>query len=48
MLNCGIRNKGDMKKVKILNVEIENISKIELLQRLERGVLITPNIDHLI
>lgn len=37
-----------MKKIKILNVEIENISKLELLQRLERGVLVTPNIDHLI
>lgn len=37
-----------MKKIKILNVEIENTSKLELLRRLERGVLVTPNIDHLI
>ncbi len=37
-----------MEKIKILNVEIENISKPELLQSLKRGVLVTPNIDHLI
>ena len=32
-------------KVKILNVEIDNISKEELLARLKKGVLVTPNVD---
>lgn len=34
-------------KVKILNVSIDNISLSELLEILERGVLFTPNVDHL-
>ncbi len=33
--------------VKILNVSIDNLSLSELLERLERGVLFTPNVDHL-
>ncbi len=37
-----------MKKVKILNIEIDNCSQVELLERLETGVLFTPNVDHLI
>ena len=32
-------------KVKILNVEIDNISADELLARLKKGVLVTPNVD---
>lgn len=35
-------------KVKILNVEINNISKEDLLKNLFEGVLITPNVDHLV
>lgn len=37
-----------MNKCKILNVEIENISQKELLESLHKGVLITPNVDHLV
>lgn len=32
-------------KVKILNVEIDNISQEELLEQLNQGVLVTPNVD---
>lgn len=34
--------------VKILNLEIDNISKSELLKRLDSGVIFTPNVDHLV
>lgn len=37
-----------MNKVKILNVEIQNITEHELLQQLKRGVLITPNVDQMV
>lgn len=39
-----------MNKVKILNVNIDNLSTDELLERLGRegGVVFTPNVDHLI
>ena len=33
--------------VKILNVEIDNLSKQEFLSKLSRGVVFTPNVDHL-
>lgn len=33
--------------VKILNVSIDNLSISELLEKLERGILFTPNVDHL-
>lgn len=37
-----------MSKVKILNVSLDNFSKIELLEKLkEGGFVITPNVDHL-
>ena len=38
-----------MKKVNILNASIDNISKQELLEKLNQqgGILITPNVDHL-
>jgi N-acetylglucosaminyldiphosphoundecaprenol N-acetyl-beta-D-mannosaminyltransferase len=38
-----------MNKVKILNVDIDNLSKEELLQQIDRrgGVVFTPNVDHL-
>ena len=35
-------------KVKILNVEMDNLTTEELLQRYHQGLLVTPNIDHLI
>lgn len=37
-----------MEKTKILNINILNITKGELLEKLDRGILITPNIDHLV
>lgn len=37
-----------MKKTKILNVEIDNISQEELLAQLKRGVLVTPNVDQMV
>ena len=35
-------------KIKILNIEIDNFSKVELLSELKQGVVFTPNIDHLV
>jgi N-acetylglucosaminyldiphosphoundecaprenol N-acetyl-beta-D-mannosaminyltransferase len=32
--------------IKILNVSIHNLSRLELLERLEDGVVFTPNVDH--
>ena len=37
-----------MKTVKILNVDILNITRRELLENLNEGVLVTPNIDHMV
>lgn len=37
-----------MNKVRILNLEIDNLSKLEFLQKLQSGVVFTPNVDHLI
>lgn len=37
-----------MKKVKILNLEIDSLSKIEFLNSLQSGIVFTPNVDHLI
>jgi N-acetylglucosaminyldiphosphoundecaprenol N-acetyl-beta-D-mannosaminyltransferase len=37
-----------MKKVKILNLELDNLSKSEFLENLQSGVVFTPNVDHLI
>lgn len=34
-----------MNRIRILNVEIDNISQEELLEQLKRGVLVTPNVD---
>lgn len=36
-----------MDRINILNVEIDNISQDELLKRLDKGVLLTPNVDDL-
>ena len=37
-----------METVKILNVEIDNLSEAEVLKQLESGVVFTPNVDHII
>ena len=35
-------------KIKILNIDIQNLTRKELLKNLSEGVLITPNVDHLV
>ena len=37
-----------METVKVLNIDIQNITRQELLENLTEGVLVTPNLDHLI
>lgn len=37
-----------MCKIKILNVELDNINLQELLKQLEKGVLVTPNVDQIV
>lgn len=37
-----------MKRIKILNVEIDDISQEGLLKRLKKGVLVTPNVDQIV
>lgn len=37
-----------MDKVRILNVDIDNVTEAEILQELDRGVVFTPNVDHLL
>jgi exopolysaccharide biosynthesis WecB/TagA/CpsF family protein len=37
-----------METVEILNIHIDNISELEILRKLDRGVVFTPNVDHLI
>ncbi len=37
-----------MKRVNLLNIWIDNLSKTELLEQIEHGVVFTPNVDHLI
>lgn len=37
-----------MNKSRILNVEINNISQVELLAQLKKGVLVTPNVDQIV
>lgn len=34
-------------QVKILNLSIDNLTLMDLLERLEQGVVFTPNVDHL-
>lgn len=34
--------------VRILNVDIHSITQQELLQNLKKGIVITPNVDHLV
>lgn len=37
-----------MNKVAMLNVDIQSLTQQGLLKRLDKGVLITPNVDHLV
>jgi N-acetylglucosaminyldiphosphoundecaprenol N-acetyl-beta-D-mannosaminyltransferase len=37
-----------MDKVTILNVDIDNVTESEVLEQLDRGVVFTPNVDHLL
>ncbi len=37
-----------MAEVRILNVDILSVRKQELLERLKKGVVFTPNVDHLV
>lgn len=37
-----------MNKIRILNIDVLNITRQQLLENLHKGVLITPNLDHLI
>ena len=37
-----------MNTIKILNIDILSLTQKELLERLDKGVLITPNVDHLV
>ncbi len=37
----------EKERLNILNIQVDNITKKELLERFTEGVLITPNVDHL-
>lgn len=37
-----------MNRVKLLNLNVDNLTVQELLQRLDHGVVFTPNVDHLV
>ncbi|MFQ4142277.1 WecB/TagA/CpsF family glycosyltransferase [Chlorogloeopsis sp. ULAP02] len=37
-----------MKRVRVLNIEITNLTLEEVLQSLKSGIVFTPNVDHLI
>ncbi len=37
-----------MDKINILNISINNVTQQELLSKLDKGMLITPNLDHLV
>src|SRR5690554_1933071 len=37
-----------MNKVRLLNIDLDNVTFEELLQQFTEGVLVTPNVDHLI
>jgi hypothetical protein len=47
-LRFSLLQASTMKKVKILNLEIDNLSKTEFLESLQSGIVFTPNVDHLI
>lgn len=37
-----------MRKVRILNIDFDCVTQQELLERFSKGVLVTPNVDHLV
>lgn len=37
----------EKERLNILNIQVDNITKNELLARFKEGVLVTPNVDHL-
>ncbi len=37
-----------MKKAKILNVEMDCITQAELLEQLNHGLIVTPNVDQMV
>ena len=37
-----------MDRIKILNIELNNINQQELLEQLKQGVLVTPNVDQIV
>lgn len=37
-----------MDKIDILNISINNLTQDELLSKLDKGLLVTPNLDHLV
>ncbi len=41
-------NPQNSDKIRILNIDVLDITADELLDRLDRGVLVTPNLDHLV
>lgn len=36
-----------MRQVKLLNVSIDNLSRLEFLEKCKSGIVVTPNVDHL-
>ena len=40
-------NSGAFPKINLLGVDFDNVSKLDLLSKLKRGVVFTPNVDHL-
>ncbi len=43
-----VRSNSAQKKVAILNVDLDNLSRVDFLEQLDDGVVFTPNVDHLI
>lgn len=35
-------------KVNLLNIQIDNVTKSELLEKLTEGMVVTPNVDHMV
>lgn len=44
----GQNKETNMDRIRVLNVEIDNVSMEELLAQLKRGVLVTPNVDQMV
>jgi len=43
----GLQLASERSKINILNLAIDNLSMLELLEQLHSGVVLTPNVDHL-